>query len=60
MLDSNGNEEKIAPDILKAFLCSFFNKMFYVEELHLFEIGVNKVFKLLKALYRLKYAPHMI
>ena len=46
-------------DIVMAFLHGFFEEVIYVEQLYLFEIDVNKVYKLLKALYRLKQAPHV-
>ena len=42
-----------------AFLYGFLNEVIYVEQLHLFEIDVDKVCKLLKTLYGLKQALHV-
>ena len=40
-------------DVVTAFLYGFFDEVIYVEQPHLFEIDVEKVCKLLKALYGL-------
>ncbi len=46
-------------DVITAFLYGFFDEVIYFEQPHLFEINIDKVFKLLKALYGLKQAPQV-
>lgn len=46
-------------DIVTAFFYGFLNKVIYIEQLHLFKVDVDKVYKLLKALYRLKQIIHI-
>lgn len=43
-------------DIVTTFFYSFLNKVIYIEQPHLFKININKVYKLLKAIYTLKQA----
>lgn len=46
-------------DVITAFLYNFFNKVIYVKQSHLFAIEFDKVYKLIKALYRLKQVFHI-
>lgn len=46
-------------NIVIAFFYSFLNKIIYNKQLHLFEIDIDKVYKLLKVLYGLKQASHV-
>ena len=46
-------------DIVMAFLYGFLDEVIYDEQPYLFKINGDKVCKLLKALYRLKQAPHV-
>lgn len=41
-------------DVVTAFFYGFLDEVIYIKQLYLFEININKVCKLLKALYRLK------
>ncbi len=46
-------------DVITAFLYSFLDDVIYMEEPHLFATELDKVYKLIKALYRLKLEPHV-
>lgn len=46
-------------DVVIAFLYRFFNKIIYIEQLHLFEFNFENICQLHKALYRLKQAPQV-
>ena len=46
-------------DMIMAFLYGFFDKVIYVKQSHLFTTKLNKVYKLIKALYKLKQAPYI-
>lgn len=46
-------------DIITAFLYSFLNEVIDIEQLYLFATELEKVCKLITALYRLKQAPHI-
>ena len=46
-------------DVVTAFLYSFLNEVIYMKQPHLFAMELDKVYKLIKALYRLKQAPHV-
>lgn len=42
-----------------AFLCGFLDKILYVKQPHLFITELKNVYKLIKALYRLKQAQYI-
>lgn len=46
-------------DVVTAFLYGFLNKVIYIKQPYLFITELNKVCKLIKALYRLKQATHV-
>lgn len=46
-------------DVVTIFLNSYLDEVVYVEQSHCFKIDIDKICKLLKALYRLKYAFHI-
>ncbi len=46
-------------DVVTAFLYGFLDEVIYVKQPHLFATGLDKVCKIIKALYRLKQAPHV-
>lgn len=46
-------------DVITVFFYRFFDKVIYSKNPHLFKIGMNKVYKLLKALYLLKQVLHV-
>ena len=46
-------------DVVMAFLYSFLDVVIYMEEPHLFATETDKVYKPIKALYRLKLEPNV-
>ncbi len=46
-------------DVVTAFLYGFLDGVIYVEQPHLFATELDKICKLIKALYRLKQASHV-
>lgn len=46
-------------DVVLAFLYGFLGKVIYIEQLHLCAMELDRVCKLIKALYRLKQALHI-
>lgn len=46
-------------DVVIVFLYKFLNGVFYINQFHLFLTEPNKVYKLIKAFWKLKQVPHV-